>query len=130
MISRRTILGLFAYSLASQFSVAHAAETEPFTTAAFEAAQKSGKSILVDIWASWCPTCKAQGPILEKLQKDNRFKDIVVFRVDFDKQVDVVQSFGAQMQSTLIVFKGMNEVRRSVGDTDPASIEYLLLKAI
>ena len=130
MISRRAILGLFVYSFASQFSVAYAADTEPFTAAAFAAAQKSGKSILVDIWASWCPTCKAQGPILEKLQKDERFKDIVVFRVDFDKQVDVVQSFGAQMQSTLIAYKGMKEVRRSVGDTDPASIEYLLLKAI
>ena len=130
MISRRTIMGLFAYSFAGQFSIAHAAETEPFTAAAFEAAQKADKSILVDIWASWCPTCKAQGPIIERLQKDKRFIDFVVFRVDFDKQVDVVQSFGAQMQSTLIVFKGMKEVKRSVGETDPAAIEYLLLKAI
>ena len=130
MISRRSALGLFACSFVGEFSIAYADGTEPFTAAAFEAAQKSGKSILPDIWASWCPTCKAQGAILERLQKDERFADFVVLRVDFDKQVDIVQSFGAQMQSTLIVFKGTKEVSRSVGETDPAAIEYLLLKAI
>ena len=130
MISRRATLGMFVCSFVGEFSIAHADETEPFTAAAFETAQKSGKSILVDIWASWCPTCKAQGAILERLQKDERFADFVVLRVDFDKQVDIVQSFGAQMQSTLIVFKGTKEVRRSVGETDPAAMEYLLLKAM
>ena len=130
MISRRSTLSLFVCSFAGQFSIANAAETEPFTAATFEAAQKAGKSILVDIWASWCPTCKAQGPIIQGLQKDKRFTGLVVFRVDFDNQVDIVQSFGAQMQSTLITFKGTKEVGRSVGETDPAAIEALLTKAI
>ena len=36
---------------------ASAAEWKPFSAAAFAEAQKEGKSILVDIFAPWCPTC-------------------------------------------------------------------------
>ena len=43
---------------------------------------------------------------------------------------DVVRAFGAQSQSTLIVFAGTEEVGRSVGVTDPASIETLLSQAL
>jgi thioredoxin 1 len=53
-----------------------------------------------------------------------------VIHVDFDAQKDAVRKFGAQMQSTLIVFKGGKETGRSVGDTNPDSIAALLDKAV
>lgn len=99
-----------------------------YDDAAFKAALDSGKPVLVSIHADWCPTCKAQAPILDGLLK-GRFSDMTAFRVDFDSQKDIVRAFGAQMQSTLIVFHNGAEVGRSVGDTDPASIEALLAKA-
>jgi thioredoxin 1 len=46
--------------------------------------------------------------------------------IDFDSQKDLVQRFGARMQSTLIAFKGSKEEARSVGDTDRKSIAALL----
>ena len=102
----------------------------PFSADAFKAAQASGSPILVEIHADWCPTCKAQNPILDKLTADPKFKDLVVFRVDFDSMKPVVKQFGAQMQSTLIVFKGSAEQGRSVGDTRQASISALLDKSL
>lgn len=110
--------------------VANAAEVVPYTARAFSAAQKAGNPILVEITASWCPTCKAQKPILNQLESDPKFKDLKVFDVDFDSQKDVVRSFKATMQSTLIAFKGDHETARSVGDTNPGSIGALLQKAI
>lgn len=59
-----------------------------------------------------------------------KFKDLVRLDVDFDSQKDAVRSLKAQSQSTLIVFKGTTEVGRSVGDTNAASIEALLSKAL
>lgn len=109
---------------------ASAAETAAYTPQAFEAAQKAGQPILVEITAPWCPTCKAQKPILGKLEADPKFKNLHIFDVDFDSQKDVVRLFGAQMQSTLIAFKGPQEVARSVGDTKPGSIAALLDKSI
>jgi thioredoxin 1 len=102
----------------------------PFSAEAFKAAQASGNPILVEIHADWCPTCKAQNPILDKLTSAPKFKDLKIFRVDFDAMKPVVKQFGAQMQSTLIVFKGSTEAGRSVGDTKEASISALLDKSL
>jgi thioredoxin 1 len=102
----------------------------PFSAEVFKAAQASGSPILVEIHADWCPTCKAQKPILDRLTADPKFKDLKIFRVDFDAMQPVVKQFGAQMQSTLIVFKGAAEQGRSVGDTKEASIAALLDKSL
>ena len=108
-----------------------AAATEiPFTPQAFAAAQHDGKPILVEITASWCPTCAQQRPILGKLMEDPAFHELVTYTVDFDTQKDVVRSMDAQMQSTLIVFNGATERGRSTGDTNAVSIRALVEKAV
>ncbi len=107
-----------------------AAEWKPFTQADFAAAKKDGKSILVDIFAPWCPTCRAQNPILTQLTREPEFKDLVVFKIDFDTQKPDVRELKATSQSTLIAFKGDAETARSVGDTNPASIATLVKSAL
>jgi thioredoxin 1 len=69
-------------------------------------------------------------PILSELLAEPKFKNLVYFVVDFDSQKDAVNFFGAQMQSTLIAFKGEHETGRSVGDTDRSSIAALLIKTL
>jgi thiol:disulfide interchange protein len=91
---------------------------------------KEGKSILVDVHADWCPTCKTQEPIVSDLLKTPEFQGITGMRVDFDKQKDALKRFKVMYQSTLIVFKGGKEVGRSTGDTHKDSIAALLKKAI
>lgn len=102
----------------------------PFSAGAFKAAQAAGSPILIEIHADWCPTCKAQTPIVEKLAAEPKFKDLKIFRVDFDGMKAAVKDFKAQNQSTLIVFKGAAERGRSVGDTKQASIAALLDKSL
>jgi thiol-disulfide isomerase/thioredoxin len=131
MLNRRHLLGALALSaVLSSAAIASAMDKRPFEQKAFEAAQAAGKPILVEVTASWCPTCKAQAPILAKLRNDAKFRELVSFNVDFDSQKDLLKKFNVQMQSTLIVFKGKDEVGRSTGDTNAASIEALLGKAI
>lgn len=131
MLSRRNLVALALLANAFAAPAVLAADgITPFTSAAFAAAQKAGKPILIEIHADWCPTCKAQAPILSDLRKQARFKDLMVMRVDFDGQKDAVKQFGARSQSTLITFKGSSETGRSVGDTNRTSIEALLAKTI
>ncbi len=131
MLSRRHFIaaGLLATAFAAA-PAAFAGEKIDYSPAAFDAAQKAGRSILVEIQAPWCPTCRAQAPILSELERQAKFRDLLVVHVDFDSQKDAVRRFGARMQSTLIAFKGGVETARSVGDTDPASIAALLQKAL
>lgn len=105
---------------------AQAARREVFTAAGFAAAQQRDARILVDISATWCPTCKAQRPIIDRLAAEPANKNLVILSVDFDSQKQVVREFGARMQSTLIAFRGKTETARSVGDTNPQSIAALV----
>jgi len=130
LLSRRSALVAAAAAGAALVVPALATETRTFDPASFAAAQKAGKSIFVAIHASWCPTCKAQKPILSELMADPKFKDLVYFVVDFDSQKDAVKYFNARMQSTLIAFKGATETGRTVGDTNQASIAALLNKTL
>ena len=129
MLTRRRVLALTPIALLAATSAFADAEVA-FSPAVFAAAQKEGKSILVAIHASWCPTCKAQKPIITGLLADPKFKDMVMFRMDFDSQEREVRAMKAQMQSTLVAFKGKTETSRSVGDTDPASIANLMASAL
>ena len=130
MLSRRSlVLAAIAVNVAPIAS-AFAAETRTFDLGSFAAAQKAGKPILVAIHASWCPTCKAQKPILSELMAGPKFKDLIYFVVDFDTQKDAVKFFGARVQSTLIAFKGATETARSVGDAGRSSITALLNKTL
>ena len=123
---RGTALALSLGGTAAITSPAPAAEAQAFSPAAFDAAKAAGRPILIDVSAPWCPTCKAQRPILTKLEAEPRFKDLVVFSVAFDSQQDVLRTFNVRMQSTLICFKGSQETARSTGDTKPASLAQLL----
>jgi thioredoxin 1 len=130
MISRRRFLAAVGAAVAVSAGAVRAANEQSFSAQAFRAAQDGGKPILVDIQASWCPTCRTQTKILNELTALPQFKDLVVLRVDFDSQKQEVRDFGARWQSTRIVFKGAKEVGRSVGDTDPSTIAALLAKAM
>jgi len=126
----RHAIAPFAFVLCFITSLALAGEEAAYNQAAFDAAQKAGKPILVEIGASWCPVCKAQAPILNDLRAQPKFKDLQAFYIDFDSQKDLLKVFKVSKQGTLIVFKGANEVGRSIFDTKQASIEALLAKSL
>jgi thioredoxin 1 len=121
----RSVLMLLACFAGTAF-----AAPTPFSQAAFDQLQKQGKPTLVMIQADWCPTCRAQAPIIDGLLKTPEFKPIHALRVDFDAQKSAVREFKASMQSTLIVFKDGKEVGRSIGDTRKDGIAALLNKAL
>ena len=108
---------------------ASAAEQATYSPAALASAQAAGKPVIVDVTATWCSTCAAQKPIVQSLLKQPRFKDLVLLHVDFDKQKAALRKLNVREQSTFVVYKGKQEVGRSTGDTDKASIQALFDKA-
>lgn len=129
MITRRYImigLALLAGSTASALT----AETHKFDMRDFSASQAANTPIVVHINADWCTTCQAQKPILNKIKKTEKFKDIKFYEVDFDSQKDALKLFNVTKQSVIIVFKGNKELGRSIGDTNENSIEDLISKSL
>ena len=124
MITRRSALALTGAALLA--APAAARPSQKFSEAAFKAAQAADKSILVEITAVWCPACKAQAPILERLLTSAKFRDYVVFTIDFDSEKDAMRLFDARLPATLVVYKGPDQMGRSLADTDPTSLAALL----
>jgi thiol-disulfide isomerase/thioredoxin len=125
-MKQRMTAAFFALSMFA--STASAGEIKPFSQAEFDRLTQTGQPVVVDVRATWCPTCKAQKPILEKLMKQPAYKDVTLLTVDFDNEKGTVRALKVSMQSTLVGFKGTQEVARSVGDTTEAGIEGLIQK--
>lgn len=130
MKSRRSLLVLALLAPLAFASATQAGEMTAYSQAAFEAAQKAGKPILIEVSAPWCPICKTQKPILAKLSADPRFKDLQIFDIDFDSQKALLRTLDVRTQSTLIAYKGATETGRSVGETQPEWIEGLVEKTL
>ena len=112
-----------AFALAIVFpSLSGAAQ--PFDANAFQKAQAAGKTMLIHVGASWCATCRKQQPIIHQIERE--LPELVVYEVDFDAEKDVLKRLGVRYQTTLIVFRGEEEIARSVGDTSPSGIRALV----
>jgi len=129
MIRRSMVRGAAAVLLAAT-AVITAAGQVGFTQPAFDNAVAAGQPVVLAVHASWCPTCKAQKPIMDALLHEPKRKDITLFVADFDTESALKKRLRIAQQSTFVVFKGGKEVGRSTGDTDRASIAALFDKAL
>lgn len=127
IIRRALILIAVAWTVTG---AAAAAEYRAFDQAAFAQAQSEGRPILVEVFAPWCPTCRAQSPIVRTIAADVAFANLVVFRIDYDNQRDEWRALNVRRQSTLIAYDGARETGRLVAATSPDRIETLMRSAI
>lgn len=121
---------LFLLAFSTLASIATAGEIKPFNSAEFDQLTKDGKPVVLAAAAPWCPTCKEQKPILEELMKQPAYKEVTLMTIDFDSAKSTLKKFKITTQSTLVSFKGNQEVGRSAGDTTPSGIEALVRKTV
>jgi thioredoxin 1 len=93
-----------------------AASVATLTAGTFEAQTASGL-VLVDFWAPWCPPCRQQGPIVDRLA-DQVKGAAKIAKLNVDDAKEVAQRFNISGIPTLILFKGGKEVKRFVGLTE------------
>ena len=90
--------------------------------------QKSGKTIVINSWNKYCSTCAAQTKVFDQAMKD--FKDVEFLFYEQDKNKDIAKTLGINYWTTIVVFKGQNEVGREMGLTDKDQIYGLINKGI
>ena len=108
---------------------ASALSATSYTPAVLAEAQASGKPFLIDFFASWCSTCKAQERVIEGLIEENpAYGEIEIIRVDWDENErgDLVRDMAIPRRSTLVVMEGTTELGRIVAGTGRDQIAELL----
>ena len=81
--------------------------------------------VLVDFYADWCGPCKIMAPLLDDVAH-RRAGQMLVLKLDTDRNPVTQQRFGVRGIPTLILFRGGKEVARRVGAVPPAELETFL----
>jgi thioredoxin 1 len=118
-------LALSAGSAAAQ----EAASKAPFTPERFAALQEQNALVLLDVFATWCPTCAQQQKVLAAYREQQPDVPLHTLTIDFDDQKEFVRKFGAPRQSTLILYRGKERIWFSVAETKAEVIFAELNKA-
>ena len=83
------------------------------TKANFEAeVLKSDVPVLADFNAGWCGPCRAMKPMLEELSENAAYK---IVSIDIEEEHELADEYDVSSIPCLVVFKGGEEVNRSVG---------------
>src|SRR5690606_25401663 len=81
--------------------------------------------VLVDFYADWCGPCKMMAPLLDELARE-RAGEVLVAKLDTDRNPTMAVRFGIRGIPTLIAFQGGREVSREVGAVPKPRLQALV----
>ncbi len=99
-----------------------------FSIEAFEKAKNSGKTIVINSYEVWCGTCSEQTKVLNQAEKE--FKEIIFLSYEQSKNKDIAKKLGIKYWTTIVVYKGNNEVSRLIGQTEKEKIYSAIKEGI
>ena len=124
-VMKKLLISLFLFVCLS----ANAVEKKTnFSEEIFENAKALGKTVVVNSYEVWCGTCSKQTKILDQAEKE--FTDIVFLSYEQSKNKGIAQKLGIKFWTTIVVYKGNDEVARIIGQTDKETIYSAIQKGI
>ncbi len=84
----------------------------------------SDKTVLLDFYADWCPTCRSIGPIIDQIAEERQ--DIKVAKININEEKELADRFNIKSIPSLIVMKNGEVAERSVGAKPKSAILAML----
>ena len=86
--------------------------------------------VLVDVWAPWCPPCRAMGPIVEELSEDFKDDDVIkVTKLNADEYMDIASNLGVTGLPTFLLYKNGEVISKKVRMTTKDFLTEMLNNA-
>lgn len=112
-----------------------------------------GKVVLIDFWATWCPPCRAEAPVMDRLYTKYKSQNVAVvgintddqegnaaayataqhlnFPIAYDRDHSAANAYEVASLPTLVVLsRSGNVVAKRTGRMSEADLEALLQKAM
>ena len=90
----------------------------------FESVRNSGKTVLLDFFATWCGPCRMIAPFIEEIA--NERDDIIVGKINVDEEPALAEAFGVFSIPTLVVLKNGKVTKQAAGARPKESILAML----
>ncbi|HBZ69082.1 MAG TPA: TlpA family protein disulfide reductase [Deltaproteobacteria bacterium] len=75
-----------------------------------------GKLVIVDFWATWCPPCEFEIPVLNALYDSHKDRDVVILGVSVDTEgPEAVRSYAEKRQVRYQILMGNESLAREFG---------------
>ncbi len=103
-------------------------KTTNFTFEKFEKAQQEGKTIVINAWNETCMTCAKQSKIFANALND--FKNVEFLFYEQTKYKEFANALNIKFWTTIVVYKGQNEIDRKIGLVKKEDIYRLIRKGI
>ena len=110
------------------FCVSATEKETTFDMEVFNAAQKAGKTIVINSWNKSCGTCAKQIEILNQAKKD--FPEVIFLSYEQTKNKDIAELLNVDFWATIVVYKNSKEVAKEIGVTSKNDIYSLIEKEI
>ena len=66
----------------------------------FDLSAERGKIILLNFWATWCPPCRGEVPVLEAFYRENRDRGVEIIALSADRARDRAEVLKAAQSFT------------------------------
>ncbi|MBT4859078.1 redoxin domain-containing protein [archaeon] len=90
-----------------------------FDQISYEKALSEGKTVILNFYATWCPSCKAEQPVIIDVFNEHDDPNLVAFRVNWKDpgtsvdEENLAKEFGITVQGTKIFLKGGEKVLKA-----------------
>lgn len=88
---------------------------------------KAYPAVVVDCWAPWCGPCRAMGPTIDELAKEQKGK-VIFAKLNTDDNEQMATRFKIMAIPTLLFFKKGQLAERSTGLFPKKNLEAMLKK--